>query len=185
MFLSLSLSLSLWFFGCTVLHVELPQPGEPGIKPMPPAGEAQSHNHWATGEVSNPWLATQGPQQKQSLLIFNTLRKVRDLETTLFHGAMLLDCFPVMPAHLQLNNNNYFNYNSNKNNDICSVYTRPLLRYLYWYAINIFIYTYACVCLGKGNGKPLQNSYLERPMDSGNWQTIISGVARGRTELSS
>ena len=158
--------------------MELLQPGEPGIKPVPPAVEARSPTHWATGDVSNPWLATRGPQQKQSLHIFNTPRKVIDLETALFHGAMLLICFPVMPAHLQLNNNNYFNYNSNKNNNVCSVHTRPLLRYLYWYAINIFIYTYACVYMGKGNGKPLQNSCLENPMDSGDWQATVPGVAR-------
>ena len=41
--------------------------------------------------------------------------------------------------------------------------------------------------LGKGNGYPLQYSCLENPMDRGNWQAIVHGVAkckRGQTGLS-
>ena len=32
--------------------------------------------------------------------------------------------------------------------------------------------------LGKGNGKPLQYSCLENPMDRGAWQAAVHGVAR-------
>ena len=31
---------------------------------------------------------------------------------------------------------------------------------------------------GEGNGKPLQNSCLENPMDRGAWQATVQGVAR-------
>ena len=31
---------------------------------------------------------------------------------------------------------------------------------------------------GKGNGKPLQYSLLENPMDTGAWQATVHGVAR-------
>ena len=34
---------------------------------------------------------------------------------------------------------------------------------------------------GEGNGNPLQCSYLENPMDRGDWQAIIHGVAESRT----
>ena len=37
---------------------------------------------------------------------------------------------------------------------------------------------------GEGNGNPLQCSYLENPMDRGDWQAIIHGVAESRTWLS-
>ena len=37
---------------------------------------------------------------------------------------------------------------------------------------------------GKGNGNPLQYSFLENPMDKGAWQAIIQGVAKSRTQLS-
>ena len=37
-----------YFFGRTVQHAELTQPG---VEPVFPAVEAQSLNHWSTGEV--------------------------------------------------------------------------------------------------------------------------------------
>ena len=36
---------------------------------------------------------------------------------------------------------------------------------------------------GKGNGKPLQYSCLENPMDRGAWQAIVRGVAKSQTRL--
>ena len=38
--------------------------------------------------------------------------------------------------------------------------------------------------MGEGNGTPLQNSYLENPMDGGAWNTAVHGVAEGWTQLS-
>ena len=37
---------------------------------------------------------------------------------------------------------------------------------------------------GEGNGKPLQNSCLENPMDRGAWQATVHEVAKSRTRLS-
>ena len=37
---------------------------------------------------------------------------------------------------------------------------------------------------GEGNGKPLQYSCLENPMDGGAWWATVHGVAKGRTQLS-
>ena len=37
---------------------------------------------------------------------------------------------------------------------------------------------------GEGNGNPLQYSCLENPMDGGNWQAAVHGVAKSRTRLS-
>ena len=37
---------------------------------------------------------------------------------------------------------------------------------------------------GKGNGIPLQYSYLENPMDGGVWWAAVHGVAKSRTRLS-
>ena len=37
---------------------------------------------------------------------------------------------------------------------------------------------------GEGNGNPLQNSYLENPMDRGSWWTTVHGVAKSQTWLS-
>ena len=37
--------------------------------------------------------------------------------------------------------------------------------------------------LGEGNGKALQYSCLENPMDRGAWQAIVRGVARVRHNL--
>ena len=34
---------------------------------------------------------------------------------------------------------------------------------------------------GGGHGNPLQDSYLENPMDRGTWQAIVHGVAKNRT----
>ena len=32
-----------------------------------------------------------------------------------------------------------------------------------------------------GNGNPVQYFYLENPMDRGNWQTMVHGVAQSQT----
>ena len=37
--------------------------------------------------------------------------------------------------------------------------------------------------LGEGNGKPLQYSCLENPMDRGAWQATVHRVAKSRTGL--
>ena len=37
---------------------------------------------------------------------------------------------------------------------------------------------------GEGNGKALQYSCLENPMDGGAWQATVHGVAQSRTQLS-
>ena len=37
---------------------------------------------------------------------------------------------------------------------------------------------------GEGNGRPLQYSCLENPMDGGAWQAAVHGVAKSRTRLS-
>ena len=34
---------------------------------------------------------------------------------------------------------------------------------------------------GEGNGNPLQQSYLENPMDRGAWQATVHGTAKSRT----
>ena len=34
---------------------------------------------------------------------------------------------------------------------------------------------------GEGNGKPLQYSCLENPMDGGDWGAIVHGVAKSQT----
>ena len=36
---------------------------------------------------------------------------------------------------------------------------------------------------GRGNGKPLQCSCLENPMDRGTWQATVHSVAQSRTQL--
>ena len=36
---------------------------------------------------------------------------------------------------------------------------------------------------GEGNGKPLQCSCLENPMDRGAWQAIVHSVAKSQTRL--
>ena len=36
----------------------------------------------------------------------------------------------------------------------------------------------------EGNGTPLQYSYLENPMDGGDWQAAVNGVAKSWTQLS-
>ena len=36
---------------------------------------------------------------------------------------------------------------------------------------------------GKGNGNPLQYSYLEKSMDGGVWWATVHGVAKSRTRL--
>ena len=36
---------------------------------------------------------------------------------------------------------------------------------------------------GEGDGKPLQYSWLENPMDRGAWQATIRGIAQSRTRL--
>ena len=37
--------------------------------------------------------------------------------------------------------------------------------------------------LGKGNGNPLQYSFLGNSMDRGVWLATVSGVARSQTQL--
>ena len=37
---------------------------------------------------------------------------------------------------------------------------------------------------GGGNGKPLQCSCLENPMDGGAWRATVHGLAKSRTRLS-
>ena len=37
---------------------------------------------------------------------------------------------------------------------------------------------------GEGNGKPLQYSCLENPMDGGGWQATVHGVTKSQTQLS-
>ena len=38
--------------------------------------------------------------------------------------------------------------------------------------------------LGKGNGNPIQYSFLENPTDRGAWRATVHGVAKSRTQLS-
>ena len=38
-------------------------------------------------------------------------------------------------------------------------------------------------CIGEGNGRPLQCSCLENPMDGGAWWAAVYGVAQSRTRL--
>ena len=38
--------------------------------------------------------------------------------------------------------------------------------------------------IGEGNGTPLQYSCLENPMDGGDWQAPVHGVAKSRARLS-
>ena len=52
-------------------HVELPLPG---IEPMPPAVEAQSLNHWTTGEV---------PVPEKCLLTYGLVCHAKSYEITL------------------------------------------------------------------------------------------------------
>jgi len=40
------------------------------------------------------------------------------------------------------------------------------------------------ILFGEGNGKPLQYSCLENPMDSGAWWAAFHGVAMSRSQLS-
>ena len=37
---------------------------------------------------------------------------------------------------------------------------------------------------GEGNGYPLQYSYLENPMDRGDWRATVHGAAKRQTQLS-
>ena len=39
-------------------------------------------------------------------------------------------------------------------------------------------------CTGEGNGKPVQYSCLENPMDRGAWQATVHEVEKSRTQLS-
>ena len=41
-----------------------------------------------------------------------------------------------------------------------------------------------CLVVGEGNGKPLQSSCLENPMDGAAWKAAVHGVAEGQTRLS-
>ena len=40
------------------------------------------------------------------------------------------------------------------------------------------------ICMWKGNGNPLQYSYLANTMDGGSWWAVVHGVARSRRRLS-
>ena len=40
------------------------------------------------------------------------------------------------------------------------------------------------VYIGEGNGKPLQYSCLENPIDGGAWWVLVHGVAKSQTRLS-
>ena len=40
------------------------------------------------------------------------------------------------------------------------------------------------VYIGEGNGKPLQYSCLENPMNEGAWGAAVHGVAKSQTQLS-
>ena len=46
-----------------------------------------------------------------------------------------------------------------------------------------FTFHFSLSCIGKGNGNPLQCSYLENPRDSGAWWAAICGVPQSRTRL--
>ena len=46
-----------------------------------------------------------------------------------------------------------------------------------------FTFRFSLSCIGKGNGNPLQCSYLENPRDRGAWWAAVSGVAQSRTQL--
>ena len=48
-------------------------------------------------------------------------------------------------------------------------------------SINCFKWKLDSVRRGKGNGTPLQYSYLENPMDGGAWKAAVHGVAEGQT----
>ena len=36
---------------------------------------------------------------------------------------------------------------------------------------------------GRGHGNPLQDSYLEKPMDKGAWQATVCSVEKSQTQL--
>ena len=38
-------------------------------------------------------------------------------------------------------------------------------------------------CPGEGNGKPVQYSCLENPMDRGAWEATVHGVTKSQTQL--
>ena len=46
--------------------------------------------------------------------------------------------------------------------------------------IHIYLMVHMC-SFGEGNGKPLQHSCLENPMDGGAWWAAVHGVAKSRT----
>ena len=62
--------------------------------------------------------------------------------------------------------------------------TPPLLSYLKYIWIYVFLWRGFMCPYGEGNGNPLQYSCLEKPMDGGAWQTTVHGVAKSRTRLS-
>ena len=51
------------------------------------------------------------------------------------------------------------------------------LHFSVFYLINLYF--------GEGNGKPLQYSCLENPMDGGAWWATVHGVTKNQTRLSS
>ena len=48
----------------------------------------------------------------------------------------------------------------------------------------IFFFQECSSHLGEGNGNPLQDSYLENPMDRGAWWATVHGVIKNQTQLS-
>ena len=69
--------------------------------------------------------------------------------------------------------NHHINYNS-KSLHPNSVSNAELIS-------QIIVHSYK---FGEGDGTPLQYSCLENPMDRGDWQATVRGVAESRTRLS-
>ena len=55
--------------------------------------------------------------------------------------------------------------------------------FIYIYIYSIYTYLYNIYYPGEGQGNPLQNSYLENPMDRGNGQATVYRVAKSQTPL--
>jgi len=53
-----------------------------------------------------------------------------------------------------------------------------------WTQLSDFTFFLSIVPAGEGNGKPLQCSCLENPMDAGAWWAAVYGVAKSQTQLS-
>ena len=70
------------------------------------------------------------------------------------------------------------NWHMERNHVILHLYLRSLFL-----SIKLVI-SIPSLCFGEGNGKPLQYSCLENPMDGGAWKAAVHGVATSRTRLS-